>query len=79
MYEQTQWYPTNFNMLQYLFCPYGGLTLEYDRFGAVYGEKDGKLTWDTLTLGITGAPAPGEVAAGALRGAGGDLQLSQLP
>ncbi|MFH1033871.1 MAG: outer membrane beta-barrel protein [Pseudomonadota bacterium] len=49
--EQTQWYPTNFNM-QMLFCPYGGLTLEYDRFGAVM-QQDGKLTWDTLTLGLT--------------------------
>ena len=49
--EQTEWYPTNFNML-FLFCPYGGLTMEYDRFSAVM-EKDGKLKWDTLTLGIT--------------------------
>lgn len=49
--EQTEWHPTNFNM-QYLFCPYGGLTLEYDRFRAVM-EKDGQLKWDTLTLGLT--------------------------
>ncbi len=49
--EQSQWYPTNFNM-QYLFCPYGGLTLDYDRFGATM-QQDGKLNWDTLTLGVT--------------------------
>ncbi len=49
--EQTEWYPTNFNM-QFLFCPYGGLLVEYDRFSAVM-ESDGRLTWDTLTLGVT--------------------------
>lgn len=48
--EQTEWYPTNVNM-QLLFCPYGGLSLDYDRFAAVM-EKDGKLSWDTLTLGL---------------------------
>jgi opacity protein-like surface antigen len=49
--EQAQWYPTNVNM-QFLFCKYGGLTLEYDRFGAVM-QQDGKLNWDTVTLGVT--------------------------
>jgi opacity protein-like surface antigen len=49
--EQAQWYPTNLNM-QFLFCKYGGLTLEYDRFGAVM-QQDGKLNWDTITLGVT--------------------------
>lgn len=49
--EQIEWHPTNLN-LQYLFCPYGGLVMEYDRFRAVM-EKDGQLKWDTLTLGLT--------------------------
>lgn len=48
--ERTEWYPTNFNML-FVLCPYGGVSVEYDRFGATM-EKDGKLFWNTITLGL---------------------------
>jgi opacity protein-like surface antigen len=48
--EHTEWHPTNLNML-FVLCPYGGVSLEYDRFGATM-EKDGKLFWNTFTLGL---------------------------
>ncbi len=49
--EKIELYPTNFNALV-TFCPYGGLVLEYDHFGAVM-DNDGKLFWETFMLGIT--------------------------
>jgi opacity protein-like surface antigen len=48
--EKQELYPTNFNML-FLFCPYGGLSVEWDRYTAVM-EQDGKQMWDTFTLGL---------------------------
>jgi opacity protein-like surface antigen len=48
--EKQELYPSNFHMLA-LFCPYGGVSLEWDRFAAVM-EQDGKLIWDTFTLGL---------------------------
>lgn len=48
--ERQEWHPTNFNML-WVICPYGGISLEYDRFGANM-ERDGRLFWDTFTLGV---------------------------
>ena len=48
--ERTEWHPTNFNML-FVLCPYGGVSVEYDRFGATM-EKDGRLFWNTFTLGL---------------------------
>jgi opacity protein-like surface antigen len=47
--EKDELYPTNFNMLL-MFCPYGGLSVEWDRFGATMGQA-GRLVWDTFTLG----------------------------
>ncbi len=48
--EKDELYPTNANML-FLFCPYGGIGVEWDRFNATMGQ-DGSLTWDTFTLGL---------------------------
>ena len=48
--EKQELYPTNFNML-FLFCPYGGLSAEWDRYTAVM-EQDGKQLWDTFTLAL---------------------------
>jgi opacity protein-like surface antigen len=48
--EKDELYPSNVNLL-FLFCPYGGLSVEWDRFGATM-EKDGKLTWDTFTMAL---------------------------
>lgn len=48
--EKQELYPTNFNML-FLFCPYGGLSVEWDRYTAIM-EQDGKQIWDTFTLGV---------------------------
>lgn len=48
--EKQELYPTNLNML-FLFCPYGGLAVEWDRYTAVM-EQDGKQVWDTFTLGV---------------------------
>ncbi len=49
--EDIKYFPTNVN-IQLLFCPYGGLVAEWDYFQSVM-EKDGKLDWHVLTLGIT--------------------------
>lgn len=49
--EKAWLYPTNLNML-FTFCPYGGLTLDLDRFGAAMSD-DGSLYWNTISLALT--------------------------
>jgi opacity protein-like surface antigen len=48
--EKDELYPSNLNMYVGL-CPYGGLSLEWDRFGATV-DQAGRLVWDTFTLAV---------------------------